>query len=68
MTPITLSAAVAAEHVRDLERAAHASRLAALARCCHPSQLRRAAARTGTRLRALLQRTSGRPATVACCA
>ena len=67
MTPTTLSEAVAAEHVRDLERAAHASRLAALARCCHPSVLRRSAVRAGTALRGLLQRSAGQPA-ASCCA
>ena len=67
MTPTTLNAAVAAEHVRDLQRTAHASRLAALARCCHPSRLRQAASRTATALTTLVRR-SATPTTASCCA
>ena len=67
MTPTTLNAAVAAEHVRDLQRAASASRLAALARCCRPSQLRRAAATTAGAFRSLVRRSAA-PSSAACCA
>ena len=67
MTPTTLSEAVAAEHVRDLQRTAHASRLAALARCCHPSRVRGAASRTVAAFTTLVRR-SATPATASCCA
>ncbi len=53
MTPMDLSAALAAEHSRDLAREAQASRLAALARCCRPATWRRAAARLGDTAAAL---------------
>jgi hypothetical protein len=36
----TITAALAAEHVRDLQRQAHDARLARLARCCKPSTWR----------------------------
>lgn len=68
MTPTTLTAAAAAEHVRDLQTAARESRLAALARCCHPSQLRRTASRAATAIRTVLAGPSAGPATAGCCA
>ena len=58
MSP-TLTAAVGAEHQRDLRRAASRGRLAALARCCRPSTWLAAA----TRLR---KSVTGRRAV--CCA
>ncbi len=47
MTPLDLSAALAAEHRRDLRAAAGRARLAALARGCRPAAWRRALGRAG---------------------
>ena len=43
MTYTSIQAAVAAEHVRDLQREVELTRLARLARCCHPAAWRHAA-------------------------
>jgi hypothetical protein len=45
MTPIDLSSALAAEHIRDLQHTADRRRLAVLVRCCQPATWRRAATR-----------------------
>jgi hypothetical protein len=44
MLSMDLATVLAADRSRDLARAAEASRLVALARCCRPSSWRRAAA------------------------
>ena len=52
LTRLTLEAALAEEHIRDLRSAAARYRLIALARCCRPAAWQRAA----TRARAALTR------------
>jgi hypothetical protein len=64
MHPLDTSAALAAEAVRDRLELARRSRLARLARCCHPSAWLRLVRRVEARLRPT-QRTS---APAACCA
>ncbi|HET7358027.1 MAG TPA: hypothetical protein VFJ09_15255 [Nocardioidaceae bacterium] len=58
----TITAALAAEHIRDLQRQAHDARLTRLARCCKPSTWRAALNRTAHR------RATPRGRTVACTA
>ena len=62
MNPNTLTAAVAAEHTRDLHGAATRSRLAALAQCCKPSYWRAALRNAAMRIAAVRTRRD----TVAC--
>jgi hypothetical protein len=72
MNSLNLTAELAAEHARDLRRAAGPARLAALARCCRPSSWRRAHTQLTARLNAaptVVRRALARTQpTTACCA
>lgn len=60
MTPLDIGSALAAEHTHDLRRAACASRLVALVRCCQPTVWARTAGRAAavvSRLHAALRRS-----------
>jgi len=64
MTPLGLTAALAAAATRDRLEMGRQSRLAKLARCCHPNTLRLAARRLIARTRA----HTDAQAPVSCCA
>ena len=66
MLSVNLAASVAAERSRDLTRAVETSRLAALARCCHPSTWRRATQRL-VKTAAVARRRAGLRQDPACC-
>ena len=55
----TITAALAAEHIRDLQRQAHVARLTRLARCCKPSTWRAVLNRIAHRLAPPRGRTVG---------
>jgi hypothetical protein len=59
MTHPYLAAGLAREHERDLRAAAARARLAAIANCCRPSRLLRAARTIGPRFE--------RPSATPCC-
>jgi hypothetical protein len=63
MSHPTITAALAAEHIRDLQRQAHHARLARLAHCCKPSTWRAAP----NRIAHLLTRPRGRTVVCAAC-
>jgi hypothetical protein len=71
MTPLDISGALAAERTRDLRHAAHASRLAALARGCRSAAWPRAASRAVTviaRVTPAMRRSQLGPANNLCAA
>jgi|SoiMethySBSTD1v2_1073268.scaffolds.fasta_scaffold1991657_1 hypothetical protein len=65
MNPLDTSGILAREMIRDRVALAQHSRLVALARCCHPSTWRRAAARVVEATRSLRRPT---PPVSVCCA
>ncbi len=68
MSPLDLNTALATELHRDHERAARASRLAALARCCRDSAWGRIASSVGEAAVALRNRLHPTAPRVVCCA
>ena len=66
MNPLDTSGILAREMIRDRVELARRSRIAALARCCHPSTWRRAAGRLREATRSLHRATP--PAASVCCA